>query len=390
MTKIVQLGCGICGLVCAEHLAKNPKVDDLTLADIRTEAAEALSKRLGKDNISIRKVNGTEASALKDLLKTADLVIASMPWRLNRIVMEMAAKVGCDYLDFGMPFDSTIEPDYKKYEKMCKDAGIRALIGMGMEPGTSDVFAMHAAKKLDRVDEAHVYDGDSSSVEGMEFFITWSPIDMFDETSVPAAVFRNGKIEFIPPLSSKRYFDFPEPLGRLPVYKTNHDETYFMPMGIKTLKHASFNIFIDDNFAQAATIFRKYGLLGTEPIDVKGTKVVPRDVIVALTPEPTKFADRIKGIAGFVVEVIGIKNGKKAKVSVWTMTDYEKAYREYHTNATGYMVGTGGAVSAEMLIDGEVKGNGFVIPEYLDTESYLNRLRGKGIEVHEKVHEIGK
>ena len=388
--RIVQLGCGICGLVCAEHLAKNPKVDKLVLADIKTSSADALDRRLKTGKIIIEKANGTDSSVLKKLLKNADLVIASMPWRLNRVVLDTAAKIGCDYLDFGMPFDSTIEPDYKRYDRIVKDAGIRALIGMGMEPGTSDVFAMHASKKLDRADEAHVYDGDSSSVEGMEYFITWSPIDMFDETSVPAAVFKNGKIEFIPPLSSKQYFDFPEPLGRLPVYKTNHDETYFLPMGIKTLKHASFNIFIDDNFAQAATTFRKYGLLGTEPIEVKGTKVVPRDVVIALTTEPMKFADKIKGNAGFVVEVIGIKNGKRTKVRVWTMTSYEKAYQKYYTNATGYMVGTGGAVSAEMLIDGEGRKEGFVIPEYLDTESYLERLKNKDIEVHEETNEIAQ
>ncbi|MEM4264946.1 MAG: saccharopine dehydrogenase C-terminal domain-containing protein [Thermoplasmata archaeon] len=386
--KVVQIGCGVCGLVCAEHLAKNPKVNELVLADLKTAPAEALAKRLKKNKIVVEKANGTDPGVLKSLLKDADLVIASMPWRLNRIILDTAAKLGCDYLDFGMPFDSTIEPDYRRYDKIVKDAGIRALIGMGMEPGTSDVFAMHAAKKLDRADEAHVYDGDSSSVEGIEFFSTWSPVDMFDETSVPAAVFRNGKIEFIPPLSSKEYFDFPEPLGRLPVYKTNHDETYFLPMGIKTLKHASFNIFIDDAFAQAATIFRKYGLLGTQPIDVKGTKIVPRDVVVALTPEPMKFADKIKGDAGFVVEVIGVKDGKKTKVRVWTMTNYEEVYRRHRSNATGYMVGTGGAVSAEMLMDGEVKGKGFVIPEYLDTESYLDRLKKKDIVVYEEMSEV--
>lgn len=383
--KVVQLGCGICGLVCAEHLALNSKVDSLILADWKTESAEALSRRLKKDTISIKKVNGTDQKALKNLLKDCDIVVASMPWRLNRIVMETAAKAGCDYVDFGMPFDSTIEPEYERYAKICGDAGISALIGMGMEPGTSDVFAMYAASKLDRADEAHVYDGDSSSVEGLEFFTTWSPIDMFDETSVPAAVFRNGKIEFIPPLSSKEYFEFPNPLGRLPVYKTNHDETYFMPMGIKTLKEASFNIFIDDNFAQAATIFRKFGLLGNQPIDVKGTKIVPRDVIVALMPIPSKFADKIKGTAGFAVEVIGLKNRKKTKVRIWTMITYEKAFEIFKSNATGYMVGTGGAISTEMLIDGEVKEKGFVIPEQLDTDSYLKRLKQKGIIFNEEI-----
>lgn len=382
--KVVQLGCGVCGLVCAEHLSKNTKVDDLVLADLRIDAAKALADRLKNDRISVKSVNGTDPKALKPLLKGSDIVVATMPWRLNRVVMEIAAMVGTDYVDFGMPFDGT-GPEFDQYSKICSKAGIAALIGMGMEPGISDVFAMYASSKLDRADEAHVYDGDSGAVEGIEFFSPWSPVDLFDEMSVPAAVFRNGKIEFIPPMSAKQMYDFPEPVGRRPVYKTNHDETYFMPMGIKTLRNASFNIHIDDNLAQTADLFRRFGLLGKEPVDVKGVKVKPLDMIAAMMPSPVTLAGRIKGDASFVVEVIGEKSGRRSKVKIWTMISYAKAYKLFRTNATGYLVGTGGAVSTEMLIDGEVKGKGFVIPEQLPIESYLTRLGAKSLEIKEEI-----
>jgi len=382
--KIVQLGCGICGLVCAEHLAKNPKVNQLILADAKTDAAEALADRLRNDKVSVKKVNGTDPEALKVLLKACDIVVATMPWRLNRIVMEVAANVGTDYVDFGMPFDST-GPEFDQHAEMCGDAGIAALVGMGMEPGISDVFAMHAAGKLDRADEAHVYDGDNATVDGLEFFSTWSPVDLFDEMSVPAAVFRNGKIEFIPPMSAREIYEFPEPVGRRPVYKTNHDETYFMPMGIKTLRNASFNIHIDDGFAEAAAMFRRFGLLSRDSVDVKGVNVRPLDVVAAVMPAPISFADRIKGHACFVVEVIGEKEGRKTKVKMWTMTSYEETYRLYKTNATGYFVGTGGAVATEMLIDGQVKEKGIVIPEQLPTETFLRRLGQKGVKIREEI-----
>ncbi len=171
--QVVHLGCGVCGLVCAEQLARNPRVAHLILADARTDAAGALARRIRSAKVSIKKVDGTDPDVLRSLLKGCDLVVAAMPWRLNKTVMEVAARVGTNYVDFGMPLDST-GPEFECLAKMCADAGIAALVGMGSEPGISDVFAMHAATRLDRVDEAHIYDGDTTSVDGVAFFSPWS------------------------------------------------------------------------------------------------------------------------------------------------------------------------------------------------------------------------
>jgi saccharopine dehydrogenase (NAD+, L-lysine-forming) len=373
--------------VCAEHLSRNRKIDELILADARTEGATGLADRLRSPRVSVQKVNGTDPEAVKKLLKGTDVVVATMPWRLNRLAMEVAAKVGTNYVDFGMPFDST-GPEYDEYSAMCMKAGITALVGMGEEPGMSDVLAVHGASKLDRADEAHVFDGDTGSVEGLEFFSAWSPVDLLDETSVPAAVFRDGKIEFIPPLSARMVYKFPEPLGPLPVYKTNHDETYFMPMGIKSLKQASFNICIDDKFAHASEIFRKWGLLSKEPVDVRGTKVVPQHVVAAMLPRPESFSAMIKGHTGFVVEVKGVKDGKKTLVKQWIIMSHERAYELFRTNAGTYFVGTGGAIGTEMMIDGEIKEKGIVIPEQLSVKSFLSRLGPKNVEVHEEISRV--
>jgi saccharopine dehydrogenase-like NADP-dependent oxidoreductase len=307
-----------------------------------------------------------------------------MPWRLNIIPLEIAAKMGTNYVDFGMPMDST-GPEFDRLDKVCRDAGIAAMLGMGEEPGMSDVFAMHAASRLDRADEAHTYDGDTGTVEGLEFFSLWSPVDLLDETSVPAAVFRNGRIEFIPPMSARQVYDFPQPLGPLPVYKTNHDETYFMPMGIKTLRSASFNIGIDDKFANMSVTLRKMGLLSKESVQVKGAKVRPLDVVTAMLPNPADLAEKVRGHTGFAVEVIGEKGGRKTKVRMFTTMSHEKAYKLYGTNAGAYYVGTGGAIATEMFIDGEVKDKGFVIPEQLPTKSFMSRLGPKGIKFKEDV-----
>ncbi len=381
---VVQLGCGVCGLVCAEHLAGHASVDRLVLADRRTEAARALAHRVSRDHVSVQEVDGTDPAALRGVLKDADLVIASMPWRMNRIVLETAARLGVAYVDFGMPFDGT-GPEFDAADALCRDAGVPALVGMGMEPGISDVFAMHVAAGLDRVDEVHVYDGDTASVEGLELFSTWSPVDLLDEMSVPAAIYDAGRIAFLPPMSAKQTFGFPDPVGPLTVYKTNHDETYFLPMGLPTLRRASFNIFIDPAWVAAADALRKLGLLRKDAIDVHGMSVRPLDVIAAALPVPSNLAERIRGTAMFVVEVLGERRGRPTRARMWAAMGYEEAYRLHGTNATAYLVGTGGAMAAELLLEGAVPAKGLVIPERLPAEAYLAKLRSKGVAPHEQV-----
>ncbi|HII39597.1 MAG TPA: hypothetical protein HA326_00050 [Thermoplasmata archaeon] len=381
--EVVQLGCGVCGLVCAEHLAHHPKVDRLVLADRKTDAARALASRVADDRIAVREVDGTDPDAVRRLLQDCDLVIASMPWRLNRIVLDVAAQTRTDYLDFGMPFDAT-GPEFDEASARCREAGIAGLVGMGMEPGISDVFAVHAAGTLDRAEEAHVFDGDTGAVEGFELFSAWSPVDLLDEMSVPAAVYEDGALRFLPPMNSSRMFDFPEPVGRRRVFKTNHDETYFLPRGIPTLRQASFNIHIDDGWVQAADVLRKLGLLRGEPVDVRGMRVRPMDVIAAALPSPLALADRIRGYAAFVVEVTGTKDGRRERVRTWTGLSYGEAWRQHGTNATAFMVGTGGAVAAEMFLEGRVREKGLVIPEELDPETFLERIRTKGLVVREE------
>lgn len=381
--EVVQLGCGVCGLVCAEQLAHHPKVDRLILADRKVDAARALASRLGDRRVLVREVDGTDRDALRALLADTDLVIASMPWRLNRVVLDVAAETRTDYLDFGMPFDAT-GPEFDAASTRCRDAGVAGLVGMGMEPGISDVFAMHAARSLDRVDEAHVFDGDTGAVEGLDLFSTWSPVDLLDEMSVPAAVYEDGQIRFLPPMSSSRTFEFPAPVGPLRVFRTNHDETYFLPLGIPTLRRASFNIHIDDAWVQAADVLRRLGLLRPEPVEVRGVRVRPMDVIAALLPSPVLLADRIRGHATFAVEVTGTRAGRRETVRTWTGLSYEDAWREHATNATAFMVGTGGAAAAEMFLEGRVREKGLVIPEQLDPEVFLERIQAKGLPVHEE------
>ena len=382
---MVQLGCGITGLVCAEELAGNAKVSELVLADSWTDGAEALAARLKSEKLEIQKTDAADRRMLTSLIADADAVISSLPWDLNDRVLDTAITEGVDYVDFCIPkaaFD-----DFDGIDGKCREAGITAITAVGLEPGISDTLARFAADKLDSVVEAHVIDGDNGVVDGGGFVLTWSPIDWIDELCQPAAVFVDGKMEYVPPLHEREIYDFPQPIGPLPVYKTLHDETFLMPKHIKGIRNASFRIGVDDEFALLARMLRKLGLNSKEPVDVRGVSVRPLDVVVALLPRPVDLAGKIKGHGGTVVEVKGQKNGRDTSIKMWAFASHEEAYARYGTNATGYLVGIGGAVPAEMLVEGLVKDKGLLVPEQLPAEEFVRRLKDKGLEVCEEISE---
>jgi saccharopine dehydrogenase (NAD+, L-lysine-forming) len=384
--NVVQLGCGITGLVCAEHLVKNRHVDNIVLADAWTDAADAMAERLGSSKISVEKVDATDSLALRELLTGNDLLISSIPAELNKKVIEMSMELGIDYIDYSLAFNSMEE--FEEIDRKGKDRGVAILTSMGADPGISDVFARYAANKLDKVESARVMDGDTAVAEGYEFFTLWSPGEMVEEVTVPAAVFKDGKMTFVPPLNERQIYDFPEPVGPLPVYNTIHEETYLMSQFIDGLKYADFRIAVDDGFAKVANTLRKIGMHSLEPVDVKGVKVRPIDVVVALMPRPVDLIGKVKGYAGLVVEVEGEKDGKRTRVKVWSTMSHEKAFELANSNATGYFVGTGGAVAAEMLMSGEITEKGVLVPEQLPAEKYVSRLPAKHLEVKEEIVEL--
>ncbi len=364
-------------------MSRNEAIDEIVLADFRTEPAQSLVSRLKSDKLSVAKVDAKDPKAVKRVLSGSDLLISSIPSELNTKVMEQALSVGTDYIDYSVAQEAI--DDFDRVSKMCEDAGVTAVTGMGADPGISDIFARYAANKLDSAYEAHVRDGDNGSAEGHDFFSLWSPLDMMEEVTIPAAVFKDGKIMFLPPLHKKEIYDFPEPIGPLPVYNTTHEETYLMPKFIKGIRNADFKIALDDNFVEIANMIRKLGMHSLKPIDVKGVQIRPLDMVVALMPTPVDLIGKVKGSAGVVVEVLGEKGGRKAMVKVWTTLSHEKAYQLCGSNATGYLVGTGGAVGADMIVAGEIKGKGLFAPEMLPAEKYVARLSGKNLEVKEQL-----
>jgi len=375
--KVVQLGCGITGLVCAEHLEKHPKIDELVLADKHIDAAASVIKRLKSEKAVTNKVDASDPSQLKKVLRGCDLVVTSVPSEMNMKLLEAAISAGTNYIDLTVPFE--LIPHLEEMDETCQKAGVIALTGVGSDPGISDVFAVRAASRLDEVFEIHIRDADNAVSDEHEYFTLWSPRDMLEELTMNAAVYENGKIKWLPPLHEKELFRFPDPIGQHPVYNTTHEETFLLSKYIEGVRRVDFKIVVWESLAKLANTIRKIGMHSLDPVRVDGYDVKPLDVVAECMPRPVDLIGKVKGSSCVLVEVVGKRAGEKTAVRTWISMTHDEAYKKHWTSATGYVVGTGAAAGAELVLSGEVSKSGLYAPEKLPIEKFVERIASKGL-----------
>jgi saccharopine dehydrogenase (NAD+, L-lysine-forming) len=399
--KVVVLGAGAIGSVTGTLLAKSPKIERLVIADRSLEAAKALADRLGP-HVETDRVDAGKIDAMVDAFRGCDLVINLVLPRFNLKIMDACLKAGVHYMDAATDLALAKEKPGEfvkappealqlEYDEAFQKAGLTALLGVGQDPGISNVMARVGADRLDEVQEIEVRDGDAGVVEGYEFASLWSVDTLIEEVLMPALAFRDGKLIRLGSLEGEEVFDFPSPVGPLTVYNVDHEETNTLPLTIgKGLQTMDFKIAIPEDLAHALKVFQKFGLHRGHPIEVevKSTgekvKVAPRDMLAALMPDPKTLSDKAKGPACLAVVVRGLKDAEKAGWMLWMTLDHQECFRKYGFNATSYPVGAPMAMATEMMGRGEITRRGAFPLELLDPTPFLKHFPEYGIIIQEK------
>jgi lysine 6-dehydrogenase len=125
---------------------------------------------------------------------------------------------------------------------------------------------------------------------------------------------------------------------------------------------------------------RELGLLELEPVDVKGVKVVPRDLFTAAAgPRLTKAKGR--DLVALRVTVDGKKAGKKAHRG-WELLDYYDVQHGISAmmRTTGYSLSITGLMQAR----GQIGKSGVFTPdEAMPGEIYVAELAKRGVQIKE-------
>ncbi len=392
--RVLVVGSGGVGAAFASIAARRDVFEQIVVADIDAGRAARAAAKAGSANVVSTKVDASDRSDIVELARSCrpDVIVNACDPRLNPPIFDAAFAAGCHYLDMAMHMSVPHPTDpYNTPGVMLGDAqfavadqwverGQLALVGMGVEPGFSDVAARFASDHLfSTIDEIGVRDGSDLVIDGFAFAPTFSIWTTIEECLNPPVIYEHSRGWFTTePFSEPETFVFPEGIGPLGCVNVEHEEVILMPRWLD-VGRVTFKYGLGDEFLEVLATLHKLGLDSTKPVSVRGVDVAPRDVIAAVLPNPAELGDRMRGrtCAGSLVRGLG-KDGSARESYIYQVVDNEWTMREYGHQAVVWQTAVHAAVAVELLAHGVWTGSGVMGPEAFDAVPFLDLLAEHG------------
>ena len=391
--RVLLVGAGGVGSAFTKIAARRDFIESLVVADIDAGRATAAAAAFGAKGKGVA-LDASDRSAIEAVLRAegATVLMNAADPRFVMPLFDAALAAGVDYVDMAMSL-SQPHPD-RPYEECgvklgdeqfavadrWEAAGRLALVGMGVEPGLSDVFARYAADILfDDIDEVGVRDGANLAVAGYDFAPTFSIWTTIEECLNPPVIWEADRGWFTTaPFSEPEVFEFPDGIGPVECVNVEHEEVLLVPRWVDT-RRCTFKYGLGDEFIEVLQVLHKIGLDRTDPVSVRGGSVSPRDVVAACLPDPATLGDKMTGktCAGTWVTGTG-KDGHPLSTYLYHVVDNEETMAEYGSQAVVWQTAVNPVVALELVANGTWSGAGVLGPEAFDSVPFLDLLTEYG------------
>jgi saccharopine dehydrogenase-like NADP-dependent oxidoreductase len=392
--KVLLIGVGGVGEAIAVVAKGRPWLERMVLADVNLERAHRVAARLGApETFPVEHVDASDPAHVVALAREhrVDVIVNAVEPLFVQPIFDAAFEAGTTYIDMAMSlshrhpeqpyrFPGIKLGDYQfARDHAWEEKGLLALLGMGVEPGLSDVFASYAARRLfDHVDEIGIRDGANLEVLGYAFAPNFSIWTTIEECLNPPVVWEKARGWFTTEtFSEPEVFEFPEGIGPIECVNVEHEEVVLVPRWID-VGRVTFKYGLGRGFIDVLKTIARLGLDSTEAVDVKGVKVAPRDVLAAVLPDPATLGDRMVGKTCAGTRVTGTKDGRPRDVYLYQVADNETCMGEYGVQAVVWQTAVNPVIAMELLAEGVWSGTGVKGPEAFDPDPFLGRLPGYG------------
>jgi len=378
--RMLVLGRGLQGSACAYDLLQNPEVEEVRLADLHTDhLPEFLAPYSGKRLLPTR-LDVRDREAVLAVMRESDAVMSAIPYYFNLDLARCAVQAGVHFCDLGG--NTEIVFQQKELDARAREQRITVIPDCGLAPGMVNILAEHGIRQLDDVRSVRIYVGGlpQHPEPPLNYQIVYSLEGVLDYYTTLSWVVRDGKRTQVKALSEREPVHFPNPVGELEAFHTAGGlstmawryEGKIPTMEYKTLRYPGH--------AHIMEAIRELGLLDLTPVDVKGMKVIPREVFVEVVcPRLTKPNGR--DLVALRVTVEGTKGGRDARLG-WELLDYYDQARGISAmmRTTGYSL----SITGQMQARGEIAEPGVHTPdECVPAELYISELAKRGVNIKE-------
>ena len=378
--KLLVLGAGLQGCACAYDLLQNPAITQVTLADLRPERLPKFLAGDWEGRLRTIRLDVSDSKAVRAAFAEQAAVMSAIPYYYNGPMAKAAVEGGCHFSDLGGNTEIVLEQ--KKLHRQAEAKGISVIPDCGLAPGMVNILAAEGIRRLDEAAKVKIFVGGlpQSPEPPLNYQIVYSLEGALDYYTTPSWVLRGGKPVQVEALSEVESVEFPSPVGTLEAFHTGG--------GISTLPFAyqgkidvmEYKTLRYPGHAAVVRPIRELGLLANDPIEVKGNKVVPRDLfIAAVSPKLSKPNGR--DLVALQVQVSGKKGGKRRSVTFRLIDFYDAKHGiSAMMRTTGYSL----SITGQMQVDGRVTAKGVHTPdEAMPFKEYVAELGKRGIKIEE-------
>jgi saccharopine dehydrogenase (NAD+, L-lysine-forming) len=396
--KALVIGAGGVGSAIANIASRRSFITEMVIADRNLSRAEAAVTKVKDSRFSAAEVNAAELEDVRALIRKAnpDIVVNAVDPRYVMPIFLACEIENTNYMDMAMSL-SRPHPHYPNTETGVKlgdeqfardwnwsERGIYAVVGMGMDPGLSDVFARYASDELfSRLDEITIFDGSNLTVEGTNFAPSFSIWTTIEECLNPPLVWEDGRGWFTTgSFSELEVFDFPEGIGPVECVNVEHEEVVLIPQKIDA-KKVKFKYGLGSEFISTLKTIHMLGMDRKDHINVQGVDVAPRDILAASLPDPATLGERMRGktCAGALVKGLD-KNGKPKAVYIYNVVDNSWSMENYGDQAVVWQTAMNPVIAMELIHRGIWQPEGVNGPEWFAPQPFLELVADYGASWH--------
>ena len=403
--RILLIGAGGVGDAIAKVAAERSFYEVFVVSDFDLSRAEHsiewIRNRHG-DEVAARfiaaNIDASSASSVVELCRAHNIthLINAVEPKFVPTVFSAAFTAGVGYVDMAMSLSEPHETDpYNKpwiklgdaqyaLNEQWEKAGKLALIGMGVEPGLSNIFAKYAYDELfSEVDEISIKDGTNLVVRNEAgetiFAPSFSIWTVIEECLNPPVIYQKEKGFYTTqPFSEPEIFEFPEGIGAVECVNVEHEEIPMLPRTMD-VKKVTFKYGLGSDFIDVLKTLHHLGIDATKPVRVRSASgpvdVSPRDVLVAVLPDPAYIGPLMEGKACAGVLITGKdKTGKERATYIYHVADNAETMKEYDAQCIVMQTAFNPVIALELIAEGTWVGIVVKGPEEFAPKPFLELM----------------
>jgi len=394
--RALVIGAGGVGSAIANIASRKSFITELVIADYDASKAHAVTQKIQDPRFTSVEVDAGDLAALEGLIKKVnpDVVINAVDPRFVMNIFNAAKNAGVNYMDMALslsiahptdPFNKVgvkLGDDQFAQHDQWLSQGNYALIGIGIEPGMSDIFAKYAQDCLfSEIDAVTILDGSSLTVDGYEFAPSFSIWTTIEECLNPPLIWNEGW-HTAKPFTGGVTFDFPEGIGPVECVDVEHEEVVLIPQKIKT-KKVTFKYGLGNDFIEKLKTIHALGLSNKQKVSYRGMEIAPREFLASLLPDPATIGPIMHGKTCAGAHVAGLdKEGKPYACYIYNVVDNEWSMKNYGDQAVVWQTALNPVIAMELIANGTWKPAGVVGPEWLEPKPFLDLIESYGSSWH--------